>query len=131
MEKTLAEEIRGFEITDELIVINKKYSKLGDIYDGYASLIKILENDYTFGFSKDSDPKAGGNLIQANAKDDFLIDREGQIKKLEKMQTEILDQMGKIYEDLRKELHLSRMLKGAMMLKAFNEVEREERQKQN
>lgn len=126
MEKTLSKEISGIEITDELIAINKKYQKLGEIYDKYEALIDELSNNYTFGSSTGNSGE--GNAGVENKKDEFLIEREKQIKVLEKMKDKIADQMSKIWEDTRKEIYLHRMLKGAMMLKAFKEVECEEKQ---
>ena len=96
-------DVVGIEVTDELIAINKKYKTLADLYDKYDEMIDAVRKANGLEFYQDN------------------ID----IKGLESQQGAIYKKMRKISDELSKDLFLSRMIKGAMMLKAISQVERE------
>ena len=108
MEQTLTKEIIGIDVTDELIAINKKYNKLGEIYDGYEKLLDILRNQHIW-----------GTPSKEERADPRMVDREKQITQLEKMQSKVGKEMSTIYEEVKNELYLHRMIKGAIALKVL------------
>lgn len=98
MSNSLSREIKGIEITDELIVQNKRYQKLAVIYDKYEELIEAIR--ITEGLAS----------YQSDA----------QIKALVKMQGVVEKEMSLIYEGTQKGIYLNRMMKSAMYLKALS-----------
>lgn len=113
---SLQKEIMGFEVTDELIAINKRYQKLDEIYDQYEKLIEALE------YVEKSPLVQLTSSIVASDSDLDSIEDSKELKQLRKMQEKVGREMRKIYDDLRSEIYLHRMLKGAMMMKALKET---------
>lgn len=100
MEKTLEREIKGIEITDELIALNKEYSKLDRVYKKYEELIDTIKEVENIPFYNDND----------------------QTKILTKQQNAISKRMDIISEQIQKDLLFIRMGKAAMFIKALKET---------
>jgi valyl-tRNA synthetase len=91
-QNNLTKELSSFELTDELISINKHYQKLDKLHEHFETLIESFKD-------VDDDSK--------------------ELKVLEKMQDKICKEMRKISADLRNEQFLQKMVKAAVMLKAY------------
>jgi len=100
--KNLLKEIQSIQITDELIALNKKYINLGELCDNYDFLIESIRLSLNIAEWEDN----------------------SDTRTLTKMRDKIGKQMTKISSDLQKEMFLNKMIKGSMMIKALNEVER-------
>lgn len=101
MEKDLEREIRGIDITDELITLNKEYGKLANLYQKYEELIDAIKQAENISF----------------------LDDNKETKILTKQQNIISKRMDEISETIQKDLLFIRMGKAAMFLKALKSKE--------
>ena len=95
----LVREVSSIEVSDEIIAMNKRYQKLCELEEQFNSLIESTESIYGY------DSK--------------------ETKALEKQRAKIAKESRAIFLNINEQMLFVRMFKGAMMLKAFKEVERE------
>lgn len=95
----LVKEVASLEITDELIAMNKRFQKLNELEEKLEEAEKLAESIYGYG-SK-------------------------EMKAIEKMKDKVFDEAVVLARQAREHAYLCRMFKGAMMLKALKQVEKE------
>ena len=97
LERKIERDVRGIDITDELISLNKEYKKLDILYNKYEELIDTVREMNSVPFYNDNE----------------------ETKALYKLQKKIAKRMEDITEKVQKDLLFIRLGKCAMIQKAL------------